>query len=283
MAQIYLQYHNCEQQGRLPHDFSQEPARVQIYTRLATAKQASGRVLLIAGLGQPRRYYLWSSFTIDRCQQKPDGLIQLEGPGWQLAPPQLLTGSDFARFKASCANFIGFRQITELPFTKNLSQLAERHRQPGKADENLHCLRAIQKIAISPGIQQQLGTQISILEGSPITLAEEPTIALSIRQPHVEAIFRGIKKIEYRRDATSRRGRILIYSAKLFAENLPYWLKKYGFEKVNLEELPRGFVVGSVELHDCVGGEWHLRHPVRAKVLRRPTGRPQPIWFTPFE
>jgi len=280
---IYLQYHNCEQQGSLPHDFSQEPARLQIYTRLAIAKKASGRVLLIAGLGQPRRYYLWSVFTMDHYQQTPDGLFQLEGPGWQLAPPQLLTGSDFTSFKASCANFIGFRQITELPFTKKLLHLAERYHPPGKPVEILHCLRTIQKLAVSPRIQQQLGAQISTMEGPPVNSSDEPTIALSVRQPHVEAIFRGIKKIEYRRDATTRRGRILIYSAKLFADDLPRWVKKYGFEKVNLDELPRGVVVGSVELYHCEGGDWHLRHPVRAKVLRQPTGRPQPIWFTPFE
>lgn len=283
MSLTYLQYHNCEQQGTLPHDLSQESVRLQIYTRLATAKKASGRVLLIAGLGQPRRYYLWSVFTIDRCQQKPDGIIQLEGPGWQLSPPQLLTGSDFASFKASCANFIGFRQITELPFTKKLLQLAERYRPPGVPGEYLQGLRAIQQTALSPKIQQQLITQVGQLEAPRSAASDEPTVALSIRQPHVEAIFRGIKKIEYRRDATNRRGRIHIYSAKLFADDLPRWVKKYGFEKVKLDELPRGVVVGSVELHDCVGGEWHLRHPVRAKVLLQPTGRPQPIWFTPFE
>ena len=283
MSQIYLQYHNCEPQSSLPHAFHHEPARLQIYTKMATAKKASGRVLLIAGLGQPRQYYLWSTFTIDRCQQKPDGHVLLEGPGWQLAPPQLLTGSDFNSFKASCANFIGFRQVTELPFTKLLLQLAERNRPPGQPEESLQSLRTMQKTALSPKIQQQLGELIIQREGLQQSFSDEPKVALSIRQPHVEAIFRGIKKIEYRRDATSRRGRILIYSAKLFADDLPHWVKKYGFEKVNLDELPRGVVVGSVELYRCDGGEWHLRHPVRAKVLRRPTGRPQPIWFTPFE
>lgn len=280
MSLTYLQYHNCEQQGSLPHDPSHQPGRLQIYTRLVSARKASGRVLLIAGLGQPRRYYLWSTFTIDRCQQKPDGNIMLEGPGWQLAPPQLLTGSEFTSFKASCANFIGFRQITDLPFTRKLLQQADRYRPPGKLDENLHYWRLLEKTAQSSKLKQQIGGQIVQLEPQS---SGEPTVALSIRQPHVEAIFRGIKKIEYRRDATSRRGRILIYSAKLFAEDLPHWVKKYGFEKVNLEELPRGVVVGSVDLYDSVGGEWHLRNPIRAKVLRPPTGRPQPIWFTPFE
>lgn len=283
MSQIYLQYHNCEPQSSLPHAFHQEPARLQIHTSLVAAKKASGRLILIAGLGQPRRYYLWSTFAIDRCQQKPEGHILLEGPGWQLAPPQLLRGTDFDSFKTSCANFIGFRKITELPYTKKLLQLAERYRLPGQPEVNLQCLRMLQQITLSPKIQRQLGEEIIQREGRQQSFSDEPTVALSIRQPHVEAIFRGIKKIEYRRDATSRRGRILIYSAKLFADDLPHWVKKYGIEKVNLEELPRGVVVGSVELHRCDGGEWHLRHPMRARVLRRPTGRPQPIWFTPFE
>jgi hypothetical protein len=38
--------------------------------------------------------------------------------------------------------------------------------------------------------------------------------ALSIRQPHAEAIMRGIKKIEYRSAPTRIRGRIYIYAAK---------------------------------------------------------------------
>lgn len=263
MSQIYLQYHNCEQQGSLPHALSRDSERLQIYTRVASARRASGRVLIITGVGKPRRYFLWSTFSIDRFEQKPDGMIVLEGPGWQLAAPQELTGAEFQQFKAACANFIGFRQITELPFTKKLVQLADAHKPARKPAARRGFTKLIQ--------EQSLGNP------------EEPTVALSIRQPHVEAIFRGIKNIEYRREATRRRGRILIYAAKLYADNLPYWVKKYGFEELNLEKLPRGVVVGSVDLHDCDGGEWHLRNPIRAKTLRRPTGRPQPIWFTPFE
>ena len=36
--------------------------------------------------------------------------------------------------------------------------------------------------------------------------------ALSIRQPHAEAILRGVKKIEYRTRRTKVRGRIYIYA-----------------------------------------------------------------------
>lgn len=282
MSPIYLQYHNCEQQGTLPHPLAQQQARLQIYTRQISAMKASGRVILIAGLGQPRQYYLWSTFTIDRCQKQPDGQILLEGTGWQLSPPQLLEEINFSKFKKTCANFIGFRQISDLPYSASLIQLAERYQLPGKITQDIKLLQSLQKIVISSSIQQQLAERIQLLEHSQQGLGDEPTVALSIRQPHVEAIFLGIKTIEYRRCTTHRRGRILIYSAKLFAENLDHWLKEYALKHVNLDELPRGVVVGSVELFKCDGGNWHLRNPVRAKTLRRPTGKPQPIWFTPF-
>lgn len=245
MPSIYLQYHNSEAQGNLPQPI--EGARWQIHTRVSSATRAQGKVALVVGKGKPRQYFLWSVFTIERTEKLPDGRIILEGPGTALNPPLKLSGAEFERFRARCANFIGFREITDLAYARKLVKLAE------GSNENHN------------------------------ELEPEPAVALSIRQPHVEAILRGIKKIEYRREATSRRGRILIYSAKLFAENLAYWVKKYGFEKVDLGKLPRGVVAGSVELHACDGGEWHLRNPLRAKTLRRPTGRPQPIWFKPFE
>ena len=37
--------------------------------------------------------------------------------------------------------------------------------------------------------------------------------ALSIRQPHAEAILRGVKTTEYRSRATKIRGRIYIYAS----------------------------------------------------------------------
>ena len=43
-----------------------------------------------------------------------------------LAPPKELKGVRFDRFKSACANFVGFRCIDGLPYTKTLVQLAER-------------------------------------------------------------------------------------------------------------------------------------------------------------
>ena len=46
--------------------------------------------------------------------------------------------------------------------------------------------------------------------------------------------------------------------------------------------LPRGVLIGTVELFDCDGGNWHVRKPDRAEKLIPPTKQPQPAWFHPF-
>ena len=108
--------------------------------------------------------------------------------------------------------------------------------------------------------------------------------ALSIRQPHAEAIMRGKKKIEYRSAATKIRGRILIYAAqgRYSARDEARMMKNYGIKDVACDALPRGVLVGTVELFDCDGGKWHLRKPERARRLLKPKNHPQPVWFNPF-
>jgi hypothetical protein len=110
------------------------------------------------------------------------------------------------------------------------------------------------------------------------------TRALSIRQPHAEAIMRGIKKTEYRSNATKIRGRILIYAAKgrYSAAKEAELMTMYGIEDIACDDLSRGVLIGTVDLYDCDGGNWHVRQPERAKTLRKPTKQPQPVWFNPF-
>ena len=105
--------------------------------------------------------------------------------------------------------------------------------------------------------------------------------ALSIRQPYVEQIMRGTKRIEYRSMPTRIRGQILIYAsvAPGSAEE---------FEKLRLRpgDLPTGVIVGAVEIVDCSGEpgdyEWHLAHPMRLRTPVPPKNHPQPAWFRPF-
>jgi hypothetical protein len=105
--------------------------------------------------------------------------------------------------------------------------------------------------------------------------------ALSIRQPWAELVMRGVKTTEYRNRATKIRGRIYIYAAlgRCDASDEAQVAAEFG---INVDSLPRGVIVGSVELYDCNGDEWRFRKPERAKELRKPDNHPMPIWFTPF-
>ncbi|MEK6235639.1 MAG: ankyrin repeat domain-containing protein [Planctomycetales bacterium] len=112
----------------------------------------------------------------------------------------------------------------------------------------------------------------------------EPTRALSIRQPAAEAIMRGIKTTEYRNKTTHIRERVYIYAG---LGRYPAWeeeevMAEFGIHDVSCDDLPRGVLVGTVELYDCNEGEWYFRKAERAKTLRKPKNHPQPVWFRPF-
>jgi hypothetical protein len=93
----------------------------------------------------------------------------------------------------------------------------------------------------------------------------------------------GIKRIEYRTRATKVRGRILIYAAKgRYAQKQESsMLDEYKLD-IDADDLPRGVIVGSVELIDADDGKWYLRNPERADRLLKPTGHPQPTFFHPW-
>jgi hypothetical protein len=108
--------------------------------------------------------------------------------------------------------------------------------------------------------------------------------ALSVRQPFAEAIVRGVKRSEIRTASTSIRGRILIYASlgRSKEEEEAVWSKEYGILDVAPDDLPRGVIVGTVELYGCSDNEWLLRNPQRATQYVEPTNRPNPVWFYPF-
>lgn len=107
--------------------------------------------------------------------------------------------------------------------------------------------------------------------------------AISIRQPYVEQIFRGIKKYEYRSRPTKIRGKVYIYASLKPAETS-------GWKQLRLEpgQLPTGVIVGTVEIvdckyfpkEDCYG--YLLRNPKRLRKTLVPQRQPQPCWFFPF-
>lgn len=127
----YLQYFNCEKMGRFPNGadalFTQ---RMGVFTKLPSVKEAKGAtVFVITGLGKPKIYYLWESFTIEDVTWDGEQYT-LSGPGWVLLPPQPLKGKAFETFKAACANFVRFRRIDDLPYHKTLRQIADQYHLP---------------------------------------------------------------------------------------------------------------------------------------------------------
>jgi hypothetical protein len=111
-------------------------------------------------------------------------------------------------------------------------------------------------------------------------------LSLAIRQPWAELIMLDCKRIEYRSQRTNVRKRIFVYAClgRDARDMEAEWAEEYGLE---IDSLPRGVIVGSVELFDSGpdgdgGFEWLLQRPLRAKRLRKPARQPQPVWFRPW-
>ena len=111
-------------------------------------------------------------------------------------------------------------------------------------------------------------------------------IALSIRQPWANLILKAGKDIENRCWPTKFRGRILIHAAKgcthaELEDALDFAEDACGTSyTVDLKTIPRGGVVGSMEIVDCVSvsaSPWFVGE--FGFVLRDP----QPLPFTPWK
>lgn len=124
-----------------------------------------------------------------------------------------------------------------------------------------------------------------------------PRRALSIRQPWAELILRGAKTLEIRSRPTRVRGWVQLYAA-LKCEPGPKQLAAAQRHGLHLDALPRGLLIGLVELVGCrrvgpadspqAGFEippdsqlfgWELAHPARLDPPARPQRQPQPSFF----
>lgn len=111
-----------------------------------------------------------------------------------------------------------------------------------------------------------------------------PRRAISIRQPWVELILRGLKKNEFRSVSTNVRGRVYIY-ASLRSDEGEQWawtrLRKAP------EDLPVGKIVGTVEVVGCCWDDrkgcyaYALRRPKRLRRPRVAKNQPNPLWWIP--
>jgi hypothetical protein len=291
---IYLQYHNVSKRG-LKYLFSND-GWYGITTKRGHVRNANGSVLVIVGLGQPRQFYLWEHFRIDEVDENPNGSFSAWGPGWQLSPPQKLEGPAFENFKSSCASFVGFRRIDDLPYTKTLLKIAKANRKPSSVAKRRRFFEEIASVLKSGSADYKIAVRaLKKLGGDPSAakartrdVLRKKLRALSIRQPYAEAIMRGRKPIEYRRKNTHIRGRVQIYASlgRFPVEENEVDMKRFGITDIDCGDLPRGVLIGTVEISDCKWNgdeyEWHLTNPIRAKKLLKPKNQPQPVWFNPF-
>jgi hypothetical protein len=107
--------------------------------------------------------------------------------------------------------------------------------------------------------------------------------------------MRGEKTVECRSRPTHIQGRVWIYASQTRTR-----VRNGGTMRIaDPEVLPRGVIVGSIELVGCRplrfadsdaahvpidfdGYAWLLANPQRLGVPRRPTRHPQPVFFYPF-
>lgn len=114
-------------------------------------------------------------------------------------------------------------------------------------------------------------------------------IALSVREPWAWLIIHGGKDIENRNWNTARRGRFLVHASQGMTrreyDSTVRFLTDLGKDEVlarmpTFENMPRGGVIGSVELVDVVRdchSPWFVGS--HGFVLRDP----EPLPFTPFK
>lgn len=119
-----------------------------------------------------------------------------------------------------------------------------------------------------------------------VAAADKSLRALSVRQPWAEQIMLGLKTIEYRSFSTDVRGVVYLYasSTRYPTEDEREIQAEVDYD---LESLPRGVIVGTVEIYECRQGsdgnfEWLLRSPQRLENPLKPERQPKPAWFFPF-
>lgn len=125
-------------------------------------------------------------------------------------------------------------------------------------------------------------------------------LALGIQQPWAELILRGIKTLEIRSLNTQVRGRIYLYASRRLSA-LPESRVAAEQHHIELDGLPKGLLVGSVELVEsrpavpddansaCLSPEllierhaWRFSQPERLPQPLPVRFLPYGVWFYPF-
>jgi len=139
-----------------------------------------------------------------------------------------------------------------------------------------------------------------MVRGSPPVL-DRNRLALSLRQPWVELILRGVKSLEVRSTGTQIRGPIYLYASKRLSDH-PAAAAAIAGHGLDVGRLPLSAVLGQAEVVGCrpalpedaaaacvaaahLGGKfvWELARPVRFAVPQAVRFLPYGVWFYPWK
>ena len=143
--------------------------------------------------------------------------------------------------------------------------------------------RAISRWSLESRRVDDLGFRLACYPVEPMKRPAAVLRAISIRQPYVELILRGIKRREYRSRPTNIRGRVYVYASMKPAE----WPREWRMVGKHPGELPTGVVVGSVDIVDCRWDDrtgcyaYRLEKPRRLRPHRTIVNQPQPCFWRP--
>jgi hypothetical protein len=131
--------------------------------------------------------------------------------------------------------------------------------------------------------------------------SQHDQIALTIQQPWADLILRGIKSVEVRSVPVGMRTTIYLYASQNLSL-LPAATVAIRDSDINVTELPKGKIVGTVEIVDCqpciredaksacipwklMKGQfsWKLENPQRYLPPLKAHRVPYGMWFYPFK
>jgi hypothetical protein len=102
----------------------------------------------------------------------------------------------------------------------------------------------------SPALAGDTPQTAEVLAGGDLLVGGMPLQAVSLQQPWAWAIFHAGKDVENRSWATDFRGQLAVHASKKYDREGHAWMEARGFKVP--DNLPRGCLVGVIELLDCV-------------------------------
>jgi activating signal cointegrator 1 len=138
------------------------------------------------------------------------------------------------------------------------------------------CVRYVRAVQPKPA-SKHIGTISGSIAGKRVHISmqkEQAYTVLSLWQPWASMVAWGIKQFETRSWSTQYRGVLLIHAAKHWTQSEKDYCSRYPFameisERLGgaISDMPRGCIIGSVELVDILPTEWLTRLAERERAV----------------